>query len=282
MPKPTRPPTARLRRLASELAALREQAGLNREEVLERTGINPATLYKIEKAQARPQGRTLKALLDLYEVDQAKRDALTSLQRNAGQQTWVQPYAEDLPVELNTLMGFEVEATAFWTYQQTNIPGLLQTEAHARTLIRGMLPDATDDEVERRVEIRMQRQTNLANLNLWAIVDEAAFHRQIGTRSDWQAQLNHLQELLQRPGLTLQVVPYDAGPHPAMLGSFVILKFGDPALTDIVYLEGLTSDLFLDDQASVARYLETFEHLRAQAASPIQTNTFLAEVAREL
>jgi transcriptional regulator with XRE-family HTH domain len=268
--------------LASELLGLRTRANLNREEIAEQTGINPATLYKIEKAQARPQPRTLKALLDLYHVDEEKREALTKLLRDAGQQTWLQPYNEELSAEYNTLMSFEAEASSFWTYQQGIIPGLLQTEAHARAVIRGMAPAATTEEVERRVTTRMQRQGVLDHLSLWAILDEAALRRQVGTPEEMREQITHLREANQRPGVTLQFHPFDAGPHPALLGSFVLLKFGEPELTDIVYIEGLTSDLFLDDEASVARYADTFEHLRAGAERPASTDAFLAELARRL
>ena len=282
MPKPSPPPTARLRRLASELAALRSKNDLSRELVQEQTGINPATLYRVETARTRPQARTLKALLDLYEVTSEKREGLMTLLREAGQQTWVRPYHEDLPAEYNTLMSFEEEASAFWTYQQGILPGLLQTEANARAVVRGMGPNLTEEEVERRVETRMQRQRVLDNLNLWAIIDEAALRRQVGTTEERRAQIEHLREAATRPGLTVQVLPYDAGPHPALVGSFVILKYGEPGLTDIVYIEGLTSDLFLDEEVAVARYIETFEYLRAGAASPVQTDALLTQLANEL
>lgn len=191
----------------------------------------------------------------------------------------MRPYQEDLTADYNTLMSFEAEASAFWTYQQGIVPGLLQTEAYARAVIRGMLPNATVEEVERRVQTRMQRQAALVDLSLWAILDEASLHRQAGTAKEMREQIDHLRTASQRPGLTIQVLPFDAGPHPALLGSFVILKFGEPGLTDIVYVEGLTSDLFLDDESAVARYTETFEYLRAGATSPIKTDAFLADLA---
>jgi transcriptional regulator with XRE-family HTH domain len=284
MPKPTRPPTARLRRLASELLALRQKANMNREEVAEHTGINPATLYKIEKAQARPQPRTLKALLHLYSVTQDKREALTALLREAGQQTWLQPYNEELSEEYNTLMSFEAEARALWTYQMSLIPGLLQTESYARTVLKGMAPLAGNEEIERRVETRLRRQEVLVKetpLRLWAIVDEAALRRRVGDADTMRGQITHLHEVAQRPEVTLQVLSFDAGPHPAMLGAFVILKFDEPVAPDIVYTEGLSSDLFLDDEPAIVRYTETFDQLRAIAWSPSQTENFLARLAKE-
>lgn len=285
MPGPSRPPTARLRRLASELLALRNESGLSRDDVQESTGINAATLYRIEMAKARPQPRTLKALLDLYGASDEKREGLSTLLRDAGQQTWLQPYQEDLPPEYNTLISFEAEAQQVWTYGMTIIPGLLQAEGYARHLIAGMLPDASDQEVERRVETRMRRQEVLSKKNplkLWAIVDEAALRRPAGSSDDMRAQVDHLRKAMQRPEVTLQILPFDAGPHPAMLGAFDILKFAEAGLSDIIYLEGLTNDLFLDDAVSAQRYAETFDYLRAGAASPVQTDSFLARVAESL
>jgi transcriptional regulator with XRE-family HTH domain len=282
MSKPSRPPTARMRRLASELLSLRTKAKLSRDEVSEQTGINSATLYRIETAKARPQARTLKALLDLYEVDDDKREALMTMLREASQQTWLQPYRERLSDDYNTLISFETEARALWTYGMTVVPGLLQTERYARRVIAGMLPNATVEQIEHRVETRMQRQTVLSNMKLWAIVDEAALRRKVGTSEEMREQIEHLRDAMQRPQVTLQVLPFDAGPHPAMLGAFDMLKFDMPVVPDIIYLEGLTGDLFLDDEASVKRYVETFEYLRAEAMRPAATEEFLTSVANEM
>jgi transcriptional regulator with XRE-family HTH domain len=285
MPGRSQPPTARLRRLAAELLRLRKGADLTREDVAEHTGINQATLYRIEMAKARPQARTLKALTALYEVDAVKRDELTALLREANKKGWLQPYHEDLSEQYNALIGFEAEAQVIWTCSLTIVPGLLQAEGYARSLIKGMLPEATDEEVERRVAARISRQEVLTKenpLRLWAVVDEAALHRHVGTVEEVRHQVEHLREVARRPEVTLQVLKYDAGAHPAMLGAFDILKFGEAAAPDIVYLEGLTNDLFLDDESSINRYTATFEHLRASAASATATDKFLAQVAREI
>ncbi|GAA2418707.1 hypothetical protein GCM10010191_31930 [Actinomadura vinacea] len=185
--------------------------------------------------------------------------------------------------EYNTFIGFETEARAVWTYEMTLVPGLLQTEGYARAVIKGMLPHASQEEVERRVDARMKRQEVLAKqdaVRLWAIVDEAALRRQVGSAGEMRAQIEHLRAATLRPEVTLQVLPFDSGPHPAMLGAFVILKFDEPVAPDIVYTEGLTKDLFLDDDTSIAQYRETFEHLRASAHSPGQTEVFLADLTR--
>ncbi|NDU73566.1 helix-turn-helix domain-containing protein [Actinomadura sp. DSM 109109] len=284
MAKQSRPPTARLRRLASELLALRQDAGLTREAITERTGINQVTLYRIESARARPQARTLKALLDLYDVEQKKREALVLLLREAGQPHWLQPYQEGLSEQYNAFIGFEAEARSLRNYQMSFVPGLLQTENYARAIIRGVLPQATSEEVEQRVEARLHRQALLdaeGAPSLWAIVDEAALRRQVGSSQTMRAQVARLREVMDRPQVTLQVLPLDAGPHPAMFGAFVILTFQEPVTSDIVYIEGLTGDLFLDDALRIERYSGTFDHLRALAASPASTRKLLDSVVKD-
>lgn len=279
---PSRPPTARLRRLASELLSIRTHASLSREYVTEQTSINQATLYRIETAKARPQLRTLNTLMDLYEVEPAKREALRTLLREASQQSWLQPHLAGLPERYNTFISFEEEARQFWTYEMTIVPGLLQTEDYARAVIKGMLPHATDEEIEQRVEARMRRQAVLLKdppLKLWAIVDEAALRRQVGSAAVMKAQIEYLRTVADRPEVTLQVLSFDAGPHPAMLGAFVLLKFDEPIAPDIVYVEALAGDLILDDAPSIERYTSTFEHLRAAAASPAITMRLLATLA---
>jgi Domain of unknown function (DUF5753) len=224
----------------------------------------------------------LNSLLDLYEVEQVKRDALAVLLREANQQGWLRPFHAELPEHYNTFISFEAEARSLWTYEVTIVPGLLQTEDYARAVIKGMLPDATNGEVEQRVDARMRRQAVLAKdqpLKLWAIVDEAALRRQVGSPATMKAQIEHLRACVERPEVTLQVLPFDAGPHPAMLGAFVLLKFDEPVAPDIVYIEALGGDLFLDDEASIKRYASTFEHLRASAASATATEKILAGLA---
>jgi transcriptional regulator with XRE-family HTH domain len=280
----SQPPTARLRRLAAELLRLRKAAGLSREAVAEETSINKATLYRIETAKARPQLRTLKALLDLYEVEEAEREELVVLLREANQQGWLKTFEGELPDRYSTFIGFESEARQLLTYEALLIPGLLQTEDYARAVIRGMLPLATDDEVETRVTARIERQQILEGdqLRFWVVIDEAALRRNVGDAAVLRAQLEHLRQAARRPNVTLQLLPFDAGPHPALLGAFVILKFGEIGAPDMVYIESEAGDLFLDDEISVERYNTTFEHLRATALSSRASADFLSRHVREV
>ena len=274
-------PTVRLRRLAAELRRLRRVADMNREEASAQTGINNATLYRIETARARPQMRTLAALLNLYGVDAEQREYLTILCRDAGKQGWLRPYHSDLPEEYTAYISFEAEAAGVRNYESLFIPGLLQTEEYARAVIRGGLPMAGEPEVEDRVQARMERQavlTKEAPLKLWAIIDEAALCRMVGGGKVMRAQLAHLADMVKVPNITFQVIPFDAGAHPGMPGAFVLMDFTDPMDTDLIYIDSMAGDLFLESDADVSRYSSIFDNLRAVALSPDASVTFVAEL----
>lgn len=266
------PPTVRLRRLAAELRGLRTAAGLTRDEVSEQTGINPATLYRIETAKVRPQRRTLMAMLDKYGVtDEDKRSELIALSRQAGQLGWLQAYESELPELYTTYISFEAEARSVRNYESLFVPGLLQTKNYARAVIRGVLPLATDADVQARVDARIQRQESLRKtdpLRVWAILDEAVLHRQTGGAKVMAEQLEALARAADQPHVTLQVIPFTAGAHAGMPGSFVVMDFPDPADPALVYVDSMAGDLFLEREADVRRYATTFEHLRATALDP--------------
>lgn len=280
---PARPrPTVRLRRLAGNLRRLREARELSREDVSESTGINTATLYRIETARVRPQARTLAAMLNLYEVQGAERSALMQLLKDSGQSGWLQTYEDELPEEYSAYIEFEDEAAVVWNYESLFIPGLLQTEEYARALVRGVLPGASREQIEKRVEVRMKRQAVLERpqpLKLWAICDEAALHRSVGGPRVMRDQLLHLNSCMELPHVTLQVVPFGVGAHPGMPGSFMVLKFPDDP--SVVYIDSMAGDLFLEEEAEVRRYSGTYEHLRALADNPDATMQLLTRAASE-
>jgi len=277
-------PTVRLRRLAAELRSLRASSGLTRDEVVERTGINVATMYRIEHARVRPQTRTLRTLLDLYGVENDQQAELVALLRDARERGWLHAYQSELPEQYMTFIGFEGEARNSWNYESLFVPGLLQTEGYARAVITGTLPFASREEVERRVEVRMERREVLRNenpLELWGIVDEAALRRQVGGPAVMHAQLRQLLEATELPNITLQVIPFDAGAHAGMADSFVFLQFAEEAIPDVVSVETMAGELFLEAESDIRRYKLVFEHLRAVAASPDASRSLIASIVAE-
>jgi len=275
----------RHRRLAAELRRLRDAAGLTQEEVSERTGKDRSTLYRLESAQQRPQRSTLIQLLDLYGASPDRRAELLGLLREAGQRGWMQPHRSDLPDIYSDYISFESEARSVSNYESLFIPGLLQTEDYARAVIRGTLPHATTEQVETRVTARMERQALLVgdnSLQLWAIMDEAAVRRVVGGPTVMREQLARLREAAALPHVTVQIIPYAAGAHPGMPGSFIVLEFPDPADQSLVYIDSMAGDLFLEDDLEIRPYILMFEHLRAAAMRPDESLTLLAAIAGEL
>ncbi|HEY1916129.1 MAG TPA: helix-turn-helix transcriptional regulator [Streptosporangiaceae bacterium] len=277
-------PTVRLRRLAAELRTLRAASELTREEVVERTGINAATMYRIEHARVRPQTRTLRTLLDLYGVEKEQQAELVDLLREARERGWLHAYQSELPEQYTNYIGFEGEAESVWNYESLFVPGLLQTEDYARAVIRGGLPNASNSEIDRRVEVRMERQEVLRNdnpLNLWGIVDEAAVRRRVGGREVMRVQLRRLIEAAELPHITFQVIPFDVGAHAGMPGSFVFMQFAEAAIPDLIYIDSMAGELFLEEESDVRRYRLIFEHLRAVAMSPTASKTMVSSLITE-
>ncbi|MFE6098552.1 helix-turn-helix domain-containing protein [Streptomyces laurentii] len=280
--KRPRPPTVRLRRLAAELRKLRASAGLTREDVTERTGINEVTLYRIERSRARPQKRTLVGLLDLYQADERQRTDLLALQSGSNDQGWLRPYHSELPEEYTAYIGFETEARTVRNYESLFIPGLAQTEAYALEVIKAGLPMASQKEIAQRVQARMERQAVLTRdqpIQLWGIVDEAALRRQVGGPHVMREQVRHLLRLAAEPHVTFQVIPFGKGAHAGMTGSFVHMDFPDPDDPELVYLDTPAGDLFLESEAEIRRYKSMFEHLQAVALGPNDSMELLARVA---
>jgi transcriptional regulator with XRE-family HTH domain len=277
----TKPPTVRLRRLAAELRRLRAASELSREQVEEQTGVNEGTLYRIETARARPQRRTLLALLDLYEATDPLRADLLDLAKSADGQGWARPYHWQLPGEYAAYISFEAEARAVHNYESLFIPGLLQTEDYGRAMISGVLPTVTEAEISERIEARLERQKLLngsALLELWAVVDEAAIRRVVGGRAVMAAQLRHVLDMMTRPNITVQVIPFDTGAHPGMPGAFVLMEFRDDLDPELVYVDTLAGDIFLEADDDVRRYRQMFDYLRAGALSPADSAKLISSV----
>ncbi|MEV8475180.1 helix-turn-helix transcriptional regulator [Streptomyces sp. NPDC051173] len=285
MPTKRQMPTVRLRRLAAELRRLRTGVELTREDVSAHTGINTATLYRIETARVRPQRRTLIALLNLYEVPEPQRGEILALSQGASTQGWLRPYHSELPEEYTAYISFEAEARAVRNYESLFIPGLLQTEDYARAVIKGVLPMASTREVEQRVQARVERQAVLAKgdpLHMWAIMDEAALRRVVGGPDVMHEQMRHLATVATDPHMTLQVIAFGAGAHAGMPGSFVLMSFPEVEDPEIIYIDSMAGDLFLEAEADVRRYGAIFDNLRAVALSPDDTSSLIASLAKEL
>ncbi len=278
-------PTMRRRRLAAELLRLREAAGLTQEEVAGRLEWDPSKLSRIENRQVGIIARDLRKLLDMYGVtDGEQREGYFAMAREGKQRAWWQSYGDVIPSEYGTLIGLETEAVTISSYGQELVPGLLQTADYARAVIRAFRPDDTADEITRRVEVRLARQAVLARDDpprLWAVISEAVVRRAVGGQAVMAAQLRALASERERSVVTVQVLPFSAGEHPAMAGSFVILDFPDPEPA-AVYLENASSALYLERISDVQRYAGMFRFVQAAALGPKESRDMLIAAAHEL
>ena len=278
-------PTVRRRQLATELKRLRLTAKMTIEQVAEHLEWSPGKISKIENARVSVLPRDVRHLLDAYGVgDGPEREALITLARQSRERGWWQQYGEAIPEWFQTYVGLEAAASTISAYQAEYVPGLLQTEAYARAIIR--LGNAScEEDVVRRAEARLARQDILNRENpprLWAVVDEAALRRSIGGRTVMREQVRHLIDMADHPAVTLQILPFHVGSHPAMGGPFTILRYAEPDLRDVVYIEQLTSAIYLDKPVDVDSYLEVMEQLCLQAEPAAETQKLLTEILNSL
>jgi hypothetical protein len=228
--------------------------------------------------------RDVADLLTLYGItDGEERAALLNLARQANTPGWWHAYSDILPNWLEPYVGLEAAASVIRTYQIQLVPDLLQTEGYARALIQ-QGSAGTEEQIARRIELRVSRQAVLRAPNppqLWAVVDEGALRRPVGGRDVVRDQLQHLIQMADHPAVTLQILPFTAGPHSAMGGPFTILRFAEPDLHDVVYIEQLTSALYLEKSAEVDSYLEVMEQLCLQAEPAGNTMKMLNQILAE-
>ncbi|MBW1603952.1 helix-turn-helix domain-containing protein [Streptomyces sp. JJ66] len=276
-------PTVRRRRLGQELRRLREERGMTAEGVADRLLVSQSKISRLENGRRSISQRDVRDLCAVYEVtDPRIVDSLMQMAKESRQQGWWHAFG-DIPYSV--YIGLETDAASLRIYEPQIVPGLLQTQTYAEAVIAGALPEAPPAEIEKRVRVRMRRQERVTApknpLRLWAVLDEAALRRRVGGRQTMIEQLEHLGELSQLPHVTVQVMPFSMGAHPGVNGQYAILEFPDTADSTVVYLEGVTSDLYLEKGPDVQSYSVMYEHLRAQALNAEDSRAFIQDVAKE-
>jgi transcriptional regulator with XRE-family HTH domain len=275
-------PTVRRRRLGQELRRLRELKGMTAEEVAERLLVSQSKISRLENGRRSISQRDVRDLCGVYEVEDHRIvESLMQMAKDSRQQGWWHAFG-DIPYSV--YIGLETDAASLRVYEPQVVPGLLQTPAYAEALIRGALPETPPTDVEKRVQVRLRRQERISAddpLRLWAVIDEAALRRTVGSRPIMREQLEQLVERSQLPYITVQILPFDMGAHPGLNGQYAILEFPDAADSSVVYIEGVTSDLYLEKAHDVQKYSVMYEHLRAQALNAEQSRQFIADIAKE-
>ncbi|MEU7292277.1 helix-turn-helix domain-containing protein [Streptomyces exfoliatus] len=276
-------PTVRRRRLGQELRKLREAKNMTAEQVAERLLVSQSKISRLENGRRSISQRDVRDLCGVYEVEDDRMvDSLMQMAKDSRQQGWWHAFG-DIPYSV--YIGLETDAESLRMYESQIIPGLLQTPAYAEAVISGAMPESTPTDIDKRVTVRTRRQERIRDeerpLRLWAVIDEGALHRIVGSRQLMVEQLEHLLEQSHLPHVTVQVIPFEMGAHPGISGQYSILEFPDTSDSSVVYIEGVTSDLYLEKAQDVGKYSVMYEHLRAQALNVEQTREFIAEMAKK-
>jgi Domain of unknown function (DUF5753)/Helix-turn-helix domain len=277
-------PIARRIQLGAHLRRLRRTANLTREAAGWHIRGSDSKISRMELGRVPFKERDVTDLLALYGADADESAALLSLARQANVPGWWTKFSDIVPPWFLSYLGLEDAACLLRAYELHAVPALLQTAEYARAVLRQAHADATKTEIDRRVELRRRRQAILRRPDpphLWAVLDEAVLRRRFGSRQVMRAQIEALLTASQQPNVRLQVVSLDRVAPTAAGFPFSVLRFAEPELPDLVYLEQLTSALYLDKPADVERYAILMDRVCLSAASPDSTTQFLRELLHE-
>ncbi|MET9507555.1 helix-turn-helix transcriptional regulator [Streptomyces flavidovirens] len=265
--------------LGSQLRRLRESRGVTREAAGYSIRASESKISRMELGRVSFKARDVEDLLTLYGVtDGTERESLLSLAREANVAGWWHSYGDVLPGWFQTYIGLEGAASLIRIYEVQFVHGLLQTESYAHAVVSRGIPHASAAEIDRRVALRLERQKVLVSErapHFHAVLDEAALRRPYGDRAVMRGQLQHLIEVSEQPNITLQVMPFSFGGHAGESGAFTMLQFPESDLSDLVYLEQLTSALYLDKREEVAQYQRVMERLQKDSPSAAETRDVL-------
>jgi len=280
MAEDARSPTVRRRELGALLRTMRTEAGMTVEQVAEALLVSPSKVSRLETGQRGVSPRDIRDLSDLYGVtDPALREHLAQLAREGRGQAWWQPF--DLPYA--TYVGLEAEATSISDFEPGVFPGLLQLPPYARAVHEAIIPGLGPSVIDQRLAERRTRQQILTRgkdaPRLWAIMDEAVLHREVGGPEVMRAQLGHVIKVSAQANVTVQILPFDVGAHPALDSTFILLEFADP-VPAVVYVEGLVGQVYLERPQDVDRYKQVFGRLRALSLSPEESIDLMAKMSK--
>lgn len=285
MSEPRSAPTVGQIVLGKRLQDLREKAGLTLEQAAKALRVNATTVRRMERAEVGLKLLYVERLLETYGVERTEIDDFVQLAEEANRPGWWHRFRDVLPDWFSVYVSLEGAAYLIRAYEPHFVPGLLQTEDYARAVLQVGFPAASRQELDRRVALRMERQELLRRPDaprLWVVLDETVLRRPVGGSAVMRAQIDRLAEAAALPHITVQIVPFSAGPHPGMFGPFQLFRFRYPELPDIVYSEALTGAAYLDERDDVVAYLEALDRMGTQAVPASRTESLLAALRKEI
>jgi transcriptional regulator with XRE-family HTH domain len=275
-------PTVLRRQLGAELRRMREDAHRTVADVAGELGWSESKLSRIETAHTGIRNADLERLLAAYGADEAARSKLSAMAGRSRQKAWWEAYGDALMDAYETYIGFEAEAVSISTYESQVVPGLLQTAEYASAIMQASFMDDPQDIFDRRVQVRMARQAVLTRdppPRLRAILDEAVLRREVGGPDVLRRQMLRLIEVSEQPTITIQVLPFSVGAHPALDGSFILLEFAGGSDQPLVYSEGKTGGVFRSKSDDIGLYRRSFQALCASALSPEKSSDLISALA---
>jgi transcriptional regulator with XRE-family HTH domain len=271
--------------LGARLRGLREERDVSRTAAGQVIRASRSKISRMEAGRHRFKPRDVADLLTLYGVtDDAERATLMALVEQANTPAWWQYYNDVVPAWMQTYLGAEQAASLIRCFEVQRVPALLQTPDYAHASIRLAHPDASPEEIDRRVTLRTTRRRILdrpSPAQLWAVIDEAALRRPVGGTRVMREQLRHLIECCRLPQVSVQVLPFHAGAHAGEAGPVTILRLPGGELPDVVYLEQRTTALYPDRPAEIECYWDVMNRLVVEAESPEETPTILHRILQE-
>ena len=268
-----------------QLHRFREAAAVTPDQAAYEIRASRSKISRMENGLVRFKERDVTDLLTLYGItDEQTRSTLVALTRQANTPGWWSKYGDIMADWFEAYLGLETAASVIRTFELQFVHGLFQTEDYARAVTMLGHTSAPADEIERRVSLRLNRQDLLNGPEppqVWTVIDEGALRRPVGGSAVMRAQLDHLVEVSRLRHVTIQVVPFSRGGHAAAGGSFTVLRFGEPEVPNVVYIEQLTSALYLDKHEDVDHYMEVMNHLSTEALTPADSARFVAGIIRD-
>lgn len=279
-------PTVRRRVLGTNLRRLREQHGLHLDHAAKQLSCNPSKISRIESGRSPIRPLDLKALLDLYKVnDPATRNGWLSLARESRKQRWWRVLEDRLPQDFLDLIGLEEDTSDYRGFQPGVIDGLFQTESYAQAVISGGSSAPLTEDEQTKLDVRLKRQGALTRpenpITAWMILGEAALRQQYGGSTVMRAQLSHLLDLARLPNVTMQVLPFSVGAYRGGPLPFKIYRFPEPSDMEVVLVESHVSHTYLEDPSDLTYYSDVFNHLRATALGEMESRSLIEKIRRE-